>query len=229
MGSNCDYNYHGPVVVFDLDDTLFRERDFCRSGFKFIEKYLTSKYGSEFIGISKRLDSFLRRRQNYFDWLQLRLDEDIRDLVAAYRSHRPSYLPFSPYARELLESLSDRGIIMALITDGRSVTQRHKIEALKLNRYIREEDVLISEETGHDKTSAESFRLIVRRYPEAKEFFYIGDNPAKDFLFPNIMGWTTCKVPYSYDNVHPEPELNDKLYAPKINLNNILQLNSIIK
>ncbi len=44
---SADIYYHGPVVVFDLDDTLIRERDFCRSGFKAIAGYLIDKYGEK--------------------------------------------------------------------------------------------------------------------------------------------------------------------------------------
>lgn len=206
-----DFNYHGPVVVFDLDDTLFRERDFCRSGFRQIERMLVEERGGEWLGVSKRLDSMLRRRMNYFSWLEELLGDEMlmRRCVERYRSHLPTCLPMASGVGETLETLSDRGIVMGIVTDGRSVTQRRKIEALGLERYIRPEDIMISEETGYDKRSAENFRHIVRRWPEAREFIYVGDNAAKDFLMPNLLGWTTFRVLPHPDNVHPSYDQPD--------------------
>lgn len=113
---------------------------------------------------------------------------------------------------------------MAIITDGRSNTQRRKIEALGLRRYVAPDLILISEETGHDKHSKEMFAEVVRHFPEAATFWYVADNPRKDFYHPNLMGWNTAKVPYDPDNVHPFVEPESPLHAPKIKLNNILSL-----
>ena len=34
------------AVIFDMDDTLFAELDYCRSGFKAVAKYLPEKFGN---------------------------------------------------------------------------------------------------------------------------------------------------------------------------------------
>lgn len=226
-----DFHYHGPVVVFDLDDTLFRERDFCRSGFKWIGKELSKKYGNRFLALPMRLDSLLRRRESYFDLLERLLkdigapDNEMKRLVEGYRSHKPGKLEYAEGAEKVLVELQKRGVIMGLITDGRSVTQRRKIEALGLDKFISEDNIYISEERGADKTSPDSFRAIVRSYPEAKCFIYVGDNPRKDFIMPNLMGWITCKVPTHIDNVHPVCVANDPLGEP---INNLNEFNDIL-
>lgn len=219
-----DFNYHGPVVVFDLDDTLFRERHFCRSGFRFLEHKLVTEKGRRYIGLSKRMDSMLRRRENYFAWLEKLLGDDISGYVEAYRNHRPETLDFAAGVEDVLNALNQRGVRIGIVTDGRSVTQRRKIEALGLDRFVMPEDVMISEETGCDKLKPTNFSAIVRRYPEASRFIYVGDNASKDFFMPNLLGWTTCRVPAHPDNVHPRRDNEDTAYMPEIELKDIGEL-----
>lgn len=225
---NCDFNYHGPVVVFDLDDTLMRERDFCRSGFRHIEKRLISTFGNRWRGIAAEMEKLLTRRENYFAMLETLLADqlpnaeecsrEMADIVADYRNHTPDNLPAAPGVAPLLDELRRRGIVMALITDGRSGTQRRKIRALGLDAYINPDDIYISEERGADKLQPDSFSAIVRRYPEARRFIYVADNPQKDFRMANLLGWTTCRVPYDADNVHPDAPGVDEFDLPTLNL-----------
>lgn len=238
-----DFNYHGDVVVFDLDDTLAPERDFCRSGFQVIQKKLHELFpGIPFRGVAFRMGTYLNKRKNYFNLLEEILKEKIptlheneaslktlmTELVTLYRNHKPENEKYKliPGVDALLDELRNRGVVMALVTDGRSITQRRKIEALGLRDYIPQSNIFISEEKDADKTSPENFRNIVREYPEARRFFYIGDNPAKDFIMPNLLGWITCMVPRNYDNVHPIDDSADILKAPAYNLRN---MNSILE
>lgn len=231
-----EINYHGPVVAFDLDDTLFRERDFCRSGFNFLcnpEKYVVlaiPDYPSPqaLLALSEEMDRELTGRrnpfvpfENFFKQLALKngLEWNLQTHINAYRNHHPDSLKFSEGVEETLEKLREAGVRMALVTDGRSGTQRRKIEALKLSRYIAQEMILISEETGHEKLSSkEMFAEIVRFYPEASGFLYVGNNPKKDFYQPNLLGWTTLQVPYNSDDVNPPLEPESPVHAPGIYL-----------
>lgn len=242
----ADISYHGPVVAFDLDDTLFRERDFCRSGFKYLcdrDKYRVLQgpdYPSreELDSLSARMDAELTAGRNPFvpfeDFFRPLAEQqnqkwDFAVHLLAYRSHLPAHLTLDPEIKSTLDTLSERGIKMALITDGRSNTQRRKIEALGLDRYIPEEMILISEETGFEKLhSKEMFATVVRHYPEAKEFFYVGNNPEKDFYHPNLMGWTTVNVPPHPDDVHPDAMPPSQLHEAKYKLKKFSYLCDLI-
>ena len=241
MGS--DINYHGQVVVFDLDDTLFRERGFCRSGFRFLcdpEKYTISDItpypsSEEFKELVFKMECELENRRNPFlpfeEYLTPRCTSqpfDLQPHIEAYRNHLPDKLNFAEGAEATLKSLAERGIRMALITDGRSGTQRRKIEALGITNFISPELILISEETGFDKHSKEMFASIVRHFPEASGFYYVGDNPLKDFYFPNLLGWTSVSVPYHPDNVHPEEIPPTPLHSPRFTLNEFPDLLKIL-
>lgn len=209
---SADFNYHGPVVVFDLDDTLFRERDFCRAGFRHIAKRVHELTGRDTSSLLAAMEQALLRRTSHFNPLEKWLQEAgiydralIDDLIADYR--RGGHAPLQPAAgaRELLDRLRSRGVRLGIITDGRSITQRGKIRDLGLQDYFRPADISISEETGADKLSADPFRAFVRRYPEASGFTYVGDNPVKDFLHPNRLGWNTVMVRRNEDSVQPDP------------------------
>lgn len=215
-----DIGYHGIVVGFDLDDTLFRERDFCRSGFRFIcsrNRYRVfdspSYPDEESLG---RLCSEMDRElsggrnpfvpfENFFRPLAEAAGEEwnLQTHISAYRAHTPDSLGMAEGMAALLRELAERGVKMAIITDGRSVTQRRKISALGLEHFIHPDLILISEETGHDKlASKEMFATVVRSFPEAAGFWYVGNNPLKDFYHPNLMGWETFMVPPHLDDVH---------------------------
>ena len=85
------------------------------------------------------------------------------------------------------------------MTDGRSVTQRLKLEALGLGGL----PVYISEEYGEPKPCPIRFELIADSYP-GRNLVYVGDNPKKDFVTPNRMGWTTFGVVNAGRNVHSQ-------------------------
>ena len=94
---------------------------------------------------------------------------------------------------------------LGLITDGRSNTQRAKIAALGLEKYFTPADIIISGETGQDKENQLPFRLMEERNPGETEFIYVGDNPAKDFRWPNRMGWETVQLDdINRENTHSQ-------------------------
>ena len=196
------------VVGFDLDDTLVAEALFLRSGIRHIAHRLAERYprlsASRITGC---MDTAVMTRCNHYSALEeylertgMRQEIDMKEVVADFRSHYPDpdiyHMP--PSTRLLLRRLKESGIHLALVTDGRSITQRNKIEAAGITRYINQEDIFISEETGHDKTHPDSFLAIMRKYAGAKEFHYVGDNPPKDFMHPSRLGWHTHAV-------HPFP------------------------
>ncbi|MDE6295580.1 MAG: HAD-IA family hydrolase, partial [Muribaculaceae bacterium] len=202
-----DIHYHGTVAVFDLDDTLIRERDFCRTGFQAISDYLSAHHGEErFKHLAHDMTAALEQRQSYIEVLEKALSPDLTHLknrvLDIYGSHlTPSITPCHGVT-ETLQALSKRGVKMGIITDGRSRTQRAKLQSANLIQFFSPDMIYISEERGVDKSSPESFAEIVRKYPEAKKFVYIGDNPDKDILTPTLLGWETIILAYNHDNAH---------------------------
>jgi putative hydrolase of the HAD superfamily len=116
--------------------------------------------------------------------------EAVAWMVGVYREHLPE-IRARDGAIELLEKIKEEDGVLGCITDGRSRTQRAKLEALGLNAWF--DVVLVSEETGHSKPDPFNFEEMMRRV-EAQKWWYVADNPVKDFVAPKALGWKTVCV-----------------------------------
>ena len=187
------------AVIFDLDDTLYLERNYVRSGFAAVGEHLRQKLarGNAFEQWMWR--QFLAgRREKVFDALSQRFrlglcSADIAELVRVYRDHRPGIRP-ARGVEAMLTQLRRRRMKLAVLSDGFLPAQRMKFEALGLARMFR--TAVFTEELGRDawKPSPRSFELIRKRLAVSHAACaYVGDNPAKDFLAPNSLGWLTVQ------------------------------------
>lgn len=197
----------GTVVVFDLDDTLYKERDYVFSGRRAVARHAASVSGLDADRLMKAMKPFGPTDHGAFDALIAATGPahaDMRKILERYRMHKPE-ISLDPSAEALLAQLKCEGTHLALITDGRAQTQRLKIEALGLGRFIEPDAVFISEETGGDKTSPLPFEAVESRFPGLCRRIYIGDNPAKDFRHPRMRGWSTVMLADPRKlNIHPQ-------------------------
>lgn len=218
------------MVVFDLDDTLYKERDFVASSFRVIareaerrgiisyEKAMTLLCGATdgagaFSALARKIASVAPGCGLTEEWM-----------VNTYRSHQPD-IKLPEDAEEALCELHRKGIKLGLITDGRSNTQRAKIKALGLERFIDPRNILISGETGFDKSNREPFATMMERNPEENGFVYVGDNPVKDFIWPNNLGWSTVQVDDAGGvNIHPQNVDRPASFLPRFHISSLRQL-----
>jgi putative hydrolase of the HAD superfamily len=190
------------IVVFDLDDTLYKELDYLESAYREIADRVRG-YGATG-DVYNRMISWYKDKRNVFECLnnEYGLDIPLSTYLDWYRNHVPT-IALTDGARALLERIKEEGDRAGLISDGRSVTQRHKIVALGLDAYIAPEDIIISEEFGSEKPSERNYRYFMDRYPN-RQYFYLGDNPKKDFVTPNRLGWMTIGLHDNGRNVHSQ-------------------------
>lgn len=192
------------VVAFDLDDTLVPEALFIKSGSRFIAKMLHDKYPTlSECRIISCLNAALITHRNHYSALESYLESMsispspiMSGIVEEFRKHIPDreIYHMSPSMTGILDDLKSKGLRLALVTDGRSTTQRNKIDAAELYRFFDKDDIYISAETGHDKNDPDSFLAIMRKYAGAEEYHYVGDNPDKDVWQPARLGWHTHLV-----------------------------------
>ncbi len=193
------------VICFDLDDTLYKEIDFLKSAYREIALYAAQ--GDQLLADKAYYEMLQAYKDggNAFKQLNQLLGKKtpVEEYLARYRTHRPD-IHLTPETRETLEELKAAGSVIALITDGRAVQQRNKIAALGLNRWVADGDIIISEETGSEKPAEDNYRRLMELHPDAEQFVYVGDNPAKDFVAPNRLGWTTVCLEDNGENIHPQ-------------------------
>jgi putative hydrolase of the HAD superfamily len=182
------------TIVFDLDDTLYAEADYVISGKNALAQEIAQLYKQD-------LRAALLAEESDFIGLActtLGVGQDAKaSLLWAYRLHKPTLKP-RPGAAELIAAIRARGDAVCIITDGRSVTQRLKIEALNLSI----DAIYISEEIGVEKPDLTAFLRVEQDFP-ATHFAYVGDNVRKDFIAPNALGWLTFGLEANAQSIHP--------------------------
>lgn len=193
------------VVVFDLDDTLYKEKDYLRSAYRYIARQLAGDdvereeiYGTLYSSYSEGSDAFAALMERYNDKAVTK-----ETLLHWYRTHKPQ-ISLTDGCREFLSRLAAKGCRLGIITDGRTITQLNKIEALGLHSRIADEDIIISERFGSEKPSDGNYLHFMDKYGAEARYYYIADNTAKDFITPNRLGWTTVCLKDNGQNVHKQ-------------------------
>jgi putative hydrolase of the HAD superfamily len=190
----------GVAVVLDLDDTLYPERSFHESGFRWIANQAGLDPLGDEVGAASR--ALRRPHGRPLQILSQSTGVPVATLLDWHRSHPPD-ISLYPDAARFLHRASRISIPLVLLTDGRSVTQQHKIDALGIRHALHA--ILVSEETGFTKSDLNAYLQAAIRIPGRRPLFYVGDNPAKDVGHPTSLGWQVCLLLSRGDNVHPQP------------------------
>lgn len=173
-------------VIFDLDDTLYPEKEYIKSGYRAVAEYLGE------VGAVDELWEYFENGKLAIDELLKRIgrEDEIHECVKIYRRHKP-ILHLYDCVEELINDLKKNNIRVGIITDGRPDGQRNKIEALGLDQ-LDGLDIIITDELGgiqFRKPCDIAFRIMGRRWKIPYEnIVYIGDNASKDFQAPRQLG-----------------------------------------
>jgi haloacid dehalogenase superfamily, subfamily IA, variant 1 with third motif having Dx(3-4)D or Dx(3-4)E len=214
------------IIVFDLDDTLFNEIDYLQSAFKEIARYIESNFHK--INIYNFMLNCFYENKNVFTEINncYSLQVPTKDYISIYRRHFPD-IKLNQGVRDTLIGLKKEKNIIGLITDGRSISQRNKIKALGLDNIFSNDNIVISEEFGTEKPNFKNYEYFHDKYPNAS-YYYIGDNTNKDFLAPNLLGWTSICLLDNGQNIHKQNFTLKKEFLPTFKINNIKDLINVI-
>lgn len=174
------------AIIFDLDDTLYSEKQYVRSGYHAIANAFP-----QIVDMEEKLWQVFERGGKAIDEVleaegQL---EKKNEALHIYRYQKPE-ITFYPGVKELLFRLRESGKKIGIITDGRPEGQNAKIEALGLCSLV--DEIIITDELGgieFRKPCAKAFELMQKRMNISYEkMCYVGDNIKKDFVAPNRLG-----------------------------------------
>ncbi len=187
------------LVAFDMDDTLYPEVEYVRSGLRAVADHLAGRGAAQPANLFERMwrtfESGDRRR--IFDTLlaapgfQDRVE--VPSLVEVYRLHVPE-IHLRDDAAEALRALRFAGLALAVVTDGPAVQQKRKADALGLAACV--DAIVFTDELGPGcgKPSPAAFELLMRRFAvTGRQCTYVADNPRKDFPGPRQLGWYTVQ------------------------------------
>lgn len=170
------------VVVFDLDDTLYSEKEYVRSGYhKIAEHLLKPELEEQMWNVFKSggmaIDEVLKANN---------LIEMKKEALQVYRYQEPDIHLYEGVSEMLINIRKEKKV--GIITDGRPEGQKAKLTSLG----ICVDKIIITDELG-----GISFRKPNKRaFCLMKEFFnvafermaYVGDNLKKDFIAPQHLG-----------------------------------------
>jgi len=189
------------TVVFDLDDTLYDEIEYCRSGLSAVAKFLADL--PQRPAAERILNVFWKQftagnRTKVFDAAlnQLGIDYDdrfITELVKVYRNHVPG-ISLPRDSRDVLRQLKGK-YTLALLTDGFLPAQQLKVQALGIEKYFK--CIIYTEQLGREfwKPSPAGFEKIMQTLNERPQnMVYVADNQEKDFIAPNKLGFSTIQI-----------------------------------
>lgn len=192
-------NLNDICLVFDLDDTLYKEIDYVRSG---IAAVLSELDRLGFSVENKRVLSEQELRSGRAIDLvisKLNVPPAMQEaLIWVYRLHHPQ-IGLDDTAKEIMHWAEAFCGGVAIITDGRSFSQRQKLHALGLGHL----PAFISAEVGATKPDQSAFLAVQNQWPN-KFYVYVADNPAKDFIAPRNLGWPSFGILDDGRNSHAQ-------------------------
>jgi putative hydrolase of the HAD superfamily len=217
-------------VVFDIDDTLYLERDYVRSGFRAVGKWA---HGA--LGVNSFFDEAwkcfeLGRRGNVFNvaletFAILPSEELIRTMVSIYRGHDPAICLLSD-SEECLRSVNGKAFV-GIISDGPLLAQQMKVGRLGLtsrcNHIILTESIGVEYSKPHPRAFIQ-MQEVANCAPET--CIYIADNPIKDFIAPNRLGWRTIRVRRP-GGIHCDMNCSEEA-RPSIEINDLSEVPALL-
>ena len=185
-------------VIFDLDDTLYLEREYVRSGFEHLNSFAEVEFGLQ--GFGKTCwNLFLDGTRNETfslaaEALGLKISRKQLDaLIDAYRSHIPS-ISLQDGCRQILECMKN-AYGLGVLTGGNLTSQVRKIRALDLEPIF--EHVVLTGAWGpeFDKPHIRGWREMETQigHPQG-QIVYVADNPVKDIPSSQACGWKFIRV-----------------------------------
>jgi len=185
------------IIAFDLDDTLYDEIFFVKSGFNAVNNFLRNQFNyNEFY--DHAWDLFLKNEEKIFDKVIKESNIEyskviINKMIEIYRNHKPKIHLYedAEWALNYLYKKFD----LILISDGYLDTQKNKFKALNLEKYFKKK--YFTDEWGTHNWKPNQFIFQKAQFDFNKDpsmFTYVADNPEKDFVGTNATGWNSIYI-----------------------------------
>ena len=189
------------AVIFDLDDTLYDEIEYCRSGFAAAARFLADLPGTPsarriFEAFWAQFGKGNRTRTFNAALEEISLASDpglVRKLIEVYRNH-PPHITLPADSRRVLRTLGAK-YILGLLSDGFLPAQQLKVRALRIEEYFKY--ILYTERLGREfwKPSPVGFEKLIAAFKTKPcNMAYVADNEKKDFIAPNRLGIATVRI-----------------------------------
>jgi putative hydrolase of the HAD superfamily len=216
------------VIVFDLDDTLYDEITFVRSGFRAVGEHFMP-LGTE--AMFEEMARILERdgRGDVFDNVLQKFGlyskENVKKALGIYRSHTPK-IELNADAKEMLEYYKTLKTPLYLVTDGNKNVQANKIKALGVEKLFKHAFITHRYGKIHAKPSPYCFIKIAQKEGvKYEDILYVADNVNKDFVNIKKLGFRTIRIKQGMFAKAQKPQ---EFHAER-EINSLLELKNILK
>ena len=222
-------------LLFDADNTLW---DFDQSEAYALEKSLAAEkvdYPSNYRNIYRKVNQKVWRAfekgslpQHRIKTIRMeiflkKIGSKVDPIVVAehYKNHLSSTSFLVTGARELLDTLQEKGYQMTMITNGLEEIQKARLKNTAFAPYFNA--VIISEEIGLSKPHAPYFEYTFDKIgnPDKSDVLVIGDSLNSDIRGGNQFGIDTCWF-------NPERKYNNNKIKPTYSIGKLEELYDII-
>lgn len=188
------------AVIFDLDDTLYPEAGYVRSGFRAVARWVEDALGIPYDEALRNLEAIFETgdRKSVFNEFLSKAGleaERVGEMIRAYRDHVPE-ISFYDGVVDLLGRLRSRKLLLGVLSDGTMSVQRAKVDALGAGSLV--DVVVLTDEHGPEewKPSTRPFQraLAALGIDDPSNAVYVGENSTKDFLGARGAGMHTIRV-----------------------------------
>jgi len=186
------------ALVFDLDDTLYVEKDFVKSGYKAVAGHLADtgrcSFEMTFPLMLETLET--QGRHMVFQALLERFPKEaisIPELIDVYRQHMPT-IQLLPGYLDLLRGFG-RKYKLGMITDGLPAVQERKVRALGLSDVMDKIIYTWEYGSGKQKPHPLPFSMMLDYLGvEPGSTLFVGDNPEKDCMGAHGVGMKVAQI-----------------------------------
>lgn len=221
------------LVVFDLDDTLYPERDFVMSGFGAVAAFINHKTAIDEERILSNLLQLFESgvRANIFERLVEKMEIDfhpheITDLVKIYREQTP-LIQLDEQAQNALGILKKFHTKIAVIAEGYRSVESGKIEMLGLNEVV--DEVIYSDYSAsgcHEPSERPLREAIERLAIESDEVLFVAENTTK-LSMVKCLGINTARLRMQ-GRSHFDVEVEEKEKAD-FEIRSLVEVTNVLK
>lgn len=189
------------AVLFDIDDTLFPSSEFASLARKnairaMIDAGLEASEEEAHKELDKIIEKYDPNYGNHYGLLASKFKcKDKNHVIAAgiwaYHNTKASISPY-PNAAKTLIRLREKGYLLAIASEGKSIKQWDKLIRLGLDSLFHR--VFVTESGKGGKNSKFYFGIAKKLGIGAENIAMVGDNPKRDIMPAKAAGMKTIRV-----------------------------------
>ena len=211
-----------PILVFDLDDTLYSKQQVFLTALKKcyptfstdIDVYKVYQEKSE-IAFELFTKGHITLEENHFSRVESTLSslglDSSKESVLRFKETYQYVMDHIELDKEwypFFDKVTSHSTLV-LLTNGPTRHQSKKITSLELEKWFVSSRIFISETTGFPKPQREAFINVERLFPDVStnDFWMIGDDPINDIEGAKNRNWNTIYFKFGEEDSTLTPKL----------------------